>query len=174
MLEEVDFRAEDYGPEIAEILNSQGGGHRPMPLVQTAATALDCCEAIQRSAVSGVVRAGLYLYCSCWDQGHVAADDGETPENHYWHAIAHRQEPDPGNAAYWFRKVGKHPIFPALREAAAALGYDAGSEWNPDAFVDFCGSASRRAGSEEEAVAMKIQLLEWQLLFDYCAQGRVG
>ena len=60
------------------------------------------------------------------------AQDLETQEGSYWHAIVHRQEPDAGNSGYWFRQVGKHPIFPALRARAAEIGVefgDAGIRW---------------------------------------------
>ncbi len=36
--------------------------------------------------------------------------DSETRECELWHAILHRQEPDAGNAAYWFRQAGPHPV----------------------------------------------------------------
>jgi len=51
--------------------------------------------------------------------------------------ILHRQEPNPGNAAYWFRRVGKHPVFPSLKDEARRLRFDTGTEWNPFEFIDF-------------------------------------
>ena len=75
--------------------------------------------------------AGLYLYLSCWDEAHTVAQAIETAEGSYWHAIVHRQEPDVSNSAYWFRRVGEHPIFPGLRERAAAAGMDVGARWDP-------------------------------------------
>ncbi len=40
---------------------------------------------------------------------------------------------------------------------------------DPFAFIDFCEQARRRPGSESEQLALRIQLAEWQILFDYCA-----
>ena len=119
----------------------------------------------------GAVRSGLYLYLGCWDAAHSAADSVEDPNGYFWHGIVHRQEPDAGNAGYWFGKTGKHPVFPRLAGAATEAGYGGGREWDPFAFVEFCESASRKPGSAEEDLAMQVQLLEWQRLFDYCARG---
>ena len=116
--------------------------------------------------------AGLHLYFSCLEECHTLAQDIATAEGSYWHAIMHRQEPDPGNAGYWFRRVGAHPIFPALRDAAARLGYAAGAQWDPLAFIDACERRAAEAPApREEGVALRVQLAEWQLLFDYCAAG---
>jgi hypothetical protein len=68
--------------------------------------------------------------------------------------------------------VGKHPIFPALREEARYFRFDTGAEWNPFEFIEFCDAARGRPGSEEERIAMHVQLAEWQLLFDYCAREK--
>jgi hypothetical protein len=68
--------------------------------------------------------------------------------------------------------VGKHPIFPALCEEARLQRFDAGKEWDPFEFIQFCESARSRPGSEEEGIAMRVQLVEWQLLFDHCAREK--
>jgi hypothetical protein len=173
MLEEVDFSAEDYGPDIARILAAAGGGKRPMALVKTGRVSSEACAAVSRlRAHTGCVRSGLYLYLGCWDEAHAAADGVENPDGYFWHAIVHRQEPDPGNSGYWFRKTGKHPIFPKLASEADKAGYHAAREWDPFAFVGYCESARTRPGSKEERVAIEVQLLEWHLLFDHCARGQ--
>ncbi len=62
--------------------------------------------------------AGLLQILDFWDPSHHAAQEaddlGRAAFSAYWHGIAHRREPDPGNASYWFRRVGRHAIFPVL------------------------------------------------------------
>jgi hypothetical protein len=168
MLKEVNFRGEDYGEEIARVLASAGGGNRPMPLLKCGA--VPAVEPLE--SLPGAVRSGLNLYLGCWDAAHASADSVENPNGYFWHAIVHRQEPDASNAGYWFRKTGKHPIFPRLAAEAGGIGYRDGREWDPFAFVKFCESAARQPGSREEQLAIQVQLVEWQLLFDYCARGQ--
>lgn len=169
---EVEFRTEDYGPEIARLLALAGDGRRPMPLVKVENAPIEACKEINRlKSLQNSVLSGLYFYFACWDAAHAAADSVENPNGYFWHAIVHRQEPDADNAAYWFRQTGKHPIFPRLALAANDAGYRTADEWNPFAFIEFCESARRRPASPDEHLAMRVQLLEWQLLFDHCARS---
>ena len=122
--------------------------------------------------------AGLWLRVGGWEQAHSIAQDIHTPEGSYWHAIVHRQEPDAWNSGYWFRRVGRHTIFPALhatasRLAAASPGaaFPAAASWDPEAFVQFCVDRASREGSAAAALALAIQDAEWQLLFQYCARA---
>jgi hypothetical protein len=170
------FRASDYGAEVAAILALDGDGTRPMPLAMERCSSEAARERLRAASphqLFPVARApeaalsGLYVYFSCFEEAHAAAQDIATAEGSYWHAIVHRQEPDAGNAAYWFRQVGEHPIFPMLARAAGEEG-----RWDPFAFIERCEQARQRAGSEMETRARAIQRIEWQLLFDYCA--RVG
>jgi len=114
--------------------------------------------------------AGLFVYFSCLGEAHTLAQDIGSPEGAYWHAIVHRQEPDAGNAAYWFRRVGAHPIFPRLRSQAEAAGVDFGPNWDPFMFIDYCEKARRAPGTDTERKALEVQRAEWHLLFDFCAR----
>src|ERR1700743_1564722 len=118
----MEFRPEDYGPDIGRILALSGGGRRPMPLVKTGRAYDDAVGAAIKPLPNASVAAGLYLYCGYWDAGHTTADSVENPDGYFWHGIAHRQEPDPDNAGYWFRMTGKHSVFPRLAAEAAAAG----------------------------------------------------
>ncbi|HWF08275.1 MAG TPA: hypothetical protein VG297_07415 [Bryobacteraceae bacterium] len=173
MLEKVSFQLGDYAAEISGILASAGGGFHPMPLVKNSASPANAVREVERLRnASAPVRAALYLYLGCWDEAHNTADSVENPDGYFWHAIVHRQEPDAANAGYWFRKTGRHPIFPKLAAEAESAGYHSGSEWDPYRFVDFCGNV--RARSAEERLALEVQLIEWQLLFDFCTQANRG
>jgi hypothetical protein len=140
-----------YGPEVAAILALGGDGRRPMALAEPVCTSAEARARIAAAKIPELLRAGLYLYFGCWNEAHQTAQEIPSREGSYWHAIVHRQEPDAGNAGYWFAQVGNHPIYAQL-----------GPHWNPRAFIRQC-----MAG---EPSAQELQLLEWQLLFDYCAQ----
>lgn len=122
--------------------------------------------------------AGVWLYHDFLDESHRISQSISTPTGSYWHAILHRREPDSWNSKYWFGRVGRHPVFADLREAARRLAAETQEipethflrdqrEWNPFAFVDLC-EASRLGRVPAESLCRRIQLLEWQLLFTYC------
>ncbi|MGD1070821.1 MAG: hypothetical protein ABSB15_11830 [Bryobacteraceae bacterium] len=176
----MDFDPSLYGAEPARILALDGEGARPMPLAPAGCISIQGRDALRpwtartlfpnAYSPEGALCA-MYLYFSCLDEAHRIAQDLHTAEGSFWHGIMHRQEPDPDNAAYWFRQFGKHPIFPALRdETSRRQRYHTGKEWNPFEFIEFCEAARARPGSDEEGLAMQVQLIEWQLLFDYCAR----
>jgi hypothetical protein len=154
------FDPHAYGPEVATILALGGNGSRPMALAEPVCISEDARKRIAAAKIPETLRAGLYLYFGCWNEAHETAQNIATREGSYWHAMVHRQEPDAGNAGYWFGQVRTHPIFADLSAAA-------GEAWNPRTFIQQCERAR-----EAEAVrrARELQLLEWQLLFDYCAR----
>ncbi len=123
--------------------------------------------------------AGLLQVHDFWDASHDAAqradDMGEREFSAYWHGIAHRREPDAGNAAYWFRRVGKHQNFKPLAEEARPLldhhgdqtlsaRLISGGAWNASAMIDLCTSA--KPGSPNEAIARRLQRIEMWLLLE--------
>jgi hypothetical protein len=123
--------------------------------------------------------AGLLQIHDFWDASHEAAqkadDLGERDFSAYWHGIAHRREPDPGNASYWFRRVGRHPLFTPLADAARPLLDEHGDSsltsrlipggaWNAPAMIDLCTEA--RTGTPRETLARRLQRLEMWLLLE--------
>jgi hypothetical protein len=113
--------------------------------------------------------AGLFLRFGAWAEAHEIAQNIETAEGSYWHGLVHREEPDDSNAAYWFRQVGHHPIFPALARAAQTAGIGNGEAWDPYEFIRICAQARELPGSDVARQASDVQRAEWKLLFDYCA-----
>jgi uncharacterized protein (DUF433 family) len=126
--------------------------------------------------------AGLNQVHDFWDASHQAAqgadDLGERAVSAYWHGIAHRREPDAGNASYWFRRVGRHPVFGRLGEEARAILEAHGEAdladrllrdgtWDPFAFIELCDRA--RPGSPTARMAGRIQRREMMALLDATA-----
>jgi hypothetical protein len=161
-------------PKIEALLVSREN-HR-MPLVQGGS--------VQHDLNSGDIQpasahAGLLLYLGDWEAAHKVAQDIHTTDGSYWHAIIHRQEPDAGNAGYWFRQVGNHPIFPGLREDTGRIlgryplvSFKLHSTWNPSAFIDLCEVALEKPGSDSERAAIEVQHAEWRRLFDWCLTSK--
>ena len=126
---------------MAAILALGGNGEQLMPLVQGGCVSVEARDKLNATNAHALfpharapkaAMAGLYLYFGCWNEAHEVAQNVGTPEGSYWHAIVHRQEPDAGNSAYWFRQVRAHPIFPALAKVAGV------EKWDPLEFIRQC------------------------------------
>jgi hypothetical protein len=155
-----------YGPAVAALLAEPRlmplGPGTPVAAVRRQLAALELPPAC---------RAGLWLYFDYLDESHgISQDDESDPDRNFWHAIMHRREPDASNSKYWWRRVGPHPVLDQLREQAPALDFRFTS---PEVFVDFCERV-RGTGSADEELARRVQLLEWQLLFDWCYRRSAG
>ncbi len=126
------------------------------------------------------LEAGILLL---WDQLDASHEISQTMEGKgtprtgdYWHEIMHRREPDPGNAAYWVRRVGQHPAYgtlgshlqewlieqktpveelKCLREAGLI-----GRPWDPHRMIELTQAALREPGSPLESALRRVQYLE--------------
>jgi hypothetical protein len=184
------FDPAKYGPEVASILALDGNGERLMPLAKGCCASEKARRRLQaatsrqlfpNSKAPEAALSGLYLYFSCAAEAHEISQRIKTVEGSYWHGIVHRQEPDPDNAAYWFRQVGSHPIFSKLAKSASKIAgripdvdVPVPHPWDPIRFVELCDRARLQPGSSLETLALEIQRAEWQLLFDYCAREESG
>jgi hypothetical protein len=128
------------------------------------------------------LRAGLFQWHDFLDESHELAQSiegqGENQLGDYWHAIMHRREPDYSNAKYWFRQIGNQPIYRDLRlyadgvlekstAADAPLWREqlqAGSKWDPFAFVDLCEECAQDETTELALAARRIQYAEMSML----------
>jgi uncharacterized protein (DUF433 family) len=187
--EAADAVAADLGLEPADLVaavafDALGPGGGGPALVQGTPRRAGLREALDDRALAGLfpeasrpsrlgLVAGLLQVHDFWDASHRAAQDaddqGESSVSAYWHGIAHRREPDPGNASYWFRRVGRHPLFAALADAvqptlqadpALAARLLPRGGWDPHAFIDVC-SSPRGAGAE---LAREVQRVELAIL----------
>jgi len=171
------FRPVYYGPVIGELLAEERlaalGPGSPEPEVHVELRRFDPMTDLGPPTTdpdaARACHAGLWLYFDYLDESHSISQEVNTGGGSFWHAIMHRREPDPGNSKYWWRRVGPHPLLEVLRARTPPLGY---SFTTPEAFVDFCEKV-RGSGSADEELAQRVQLLEWQLLFDHCYRTAV-
>jgi hypothetical protein len=85
------------------------------------------------------------------------------------------------NSAYWFRRVGSHPVYEPLRAEAARLAEGAPAPaaflreqrtWDPFAFVELC-EASYGENAPCHELCRQVQRAEWELLFASCYERAV-
>jgi hypothetical protein len=130
------------------------------------------------------LHAGIFQWHDFLDESHELSQsiEGEGPHRFgdYWHAIMHRREPDYSNAKYWFRHVGRSPIFGLLCEFACEVldsssapeaarwrsRLNSNKGWDPFAFVDLCEQCAADEEREIFLAARRIQQQEMTLLID--------
>lgn len=123
---------------------------------------------------------GILLLWDFLDESHEISQSMEGRGNprtaDYWHGIMHRREPDAGNAAYWFRRVGKHPAFDSLainldrwmqqlgaseeERMLAGRKVLASGSYDPFAVIELSTLALRKPGQVEDNTLRRIQYLE--------------
>ena len=172
-----NFDPESYGPAIAPLLSESrlptlgpGTPNAPVQKALAAITPEIAFPSFRDRSMAMACISALWLLHDFLHESHEISQDIDTPTGSYWHGIMHRREPDPDNAKYWFRRIGAHPVVEMLGSEAPQLGYP---YQNPLVFVDFCERV-RGSASDDEMLARRVQLLEWQLLFDWCYRKAIS
>ena len=181
-----------YSPVVADLLAMEipnplvpsGGVSEARPTLTglSPAELFDGRQVTDRDMADGCL-SGLWLRFDYLDRSHTISQEIHSSTGSFWHGIMHRREPDWSNSKYWFRQTGDHDIFPVLLQAAnsavagpvppPAQALLDSSMWDPFAFVDLCEAAHHQGGPLED-FCQRVQLAEWQLLFDYCYQHAIA
>lgn len=145
------------------------------------------------SAADGIaLKAGLLQIHDYLDESHQQSQSIEGEGRHvsgdYWHGIMHRREPDYSNAKYWYRRVGRHPVFAPLSEHATEILSQCSAEqaaswqsrlvtsqgWDPFAFVDICQECAQSPDTDLRVAVKRIQACEMRLLLAQTFEDATG
>jgi hypothetical protein len=135
-------------------------------------------------AAARAMLAGLWLWHDWLAESHAISQALHDSTGSFWHAIMHRREGDFSNSKYWFAKVGRHPILPAIGvQVGAAINPLPADKsllrlmrdgWDPSALVDLVEDVCRLPDDPRLPTVVAIQRIEWQMLFDHCTRQAGG
>ncbi len=134
--------------------------------------------------------AGVLLMWNQLDSSHRASQslegEGNPQTADYWHGIMHRREPDLGNAAYWFRSLGRHPAFESLfthlPEWISELRLPDSitniiqhrllqrPQWDPAAMIQLCRTALQHPAGPDDHALRVVQYFEIVNLLQFSLQ----
>jgi hypothetical protein len=142
------------------------------------------------------VKSGLYLWNENLEKSHALSQQIKNATGSYWHGIMHRMEGDYWNSKYWFRQVGRHPVFDALhadvrlllqeRLRTAPVGHSRlaamlhrlaeSRSWEPELFIDCVElQVGTARDGKAEPILKAIQRLELAALLEHsCARSFGG
>lgn len=144
------------------------------------------------SAERKCITSGILLLWDFLDESHEISQTmegrGSPRTADYWHGIMHRREPDAGNAAYWFRRVGSHPAFESLAANLIGSMQEIGASEDecklatqklisngslaPFSLIELSTQALRKQGQVEDSVFRRVQYLEILNLLAWLPQER--
>lgn len=101
-----------------------------------------------------VALGAMWLWHDFLDEAHKIAQDEESPEGSWLHAIVHRREGDFSNSKYWYARCASLPQ----------------TSSGPD-LVDLVASVHDKPADPRYATALAQQRAEWRALFKYCIRG---
>jgi hypothetical protein len=182
---------QNLAPIVSEILNLDGSAYRSLVApVQGNLRAKELLTGMEPDSLltPGGARsqgdpramlAGLWLWHDWLHESHLISQSLETPTGSFWHAIMHRREGDFSNSKYWYARIGEHPVLQALGIQAGSIvdGLPADNSvfrivahgWKAAAWVDLVEAVHELPADPRHGVAVRLQQLEWKLLFGYCA-----
>ncbi len=136
---------------------------------------------LKSDADRNVILSALWLWHDWLDESHAISQSLHSDTGSFWHAIMHRREGDFSNSKYWYARAGSHPALSVMANQAGSIVNQLpadksllrliASGWNPNAFVDLVEAIHDDPHDPRHRVAVQLQQLEWQALFEYCARA---
>jgi hypothetical protein len=171
------------GPGVyGELVPSQSGSAEARAALATLRDILD--GPVGDRGEAQCLIAALWLRHDFLDESHHIVQKIESRSGAYWHAVMHRREGDFSNSKYWFARAEGHAGYAALAVRADDLLRQVPADkqifritargWNPSALVDLVEDVYQKPSDPRHAIAVTLQRLEWQNMFEAGVRAAAG